>query len=284
MQDLAYLRHLTFGQYLPRRSFVHSLDPRTKILATGALAVAISVNASYIGNALLLAAALGLAILSRVSPSKVLAGLRPAVPFIIYFSALQALFFDSPFGPTTDPVTLLDWGPFTVTTAGIRLVIVSILRLLELWILTSLLTNTTDTSALARGTESLLRPFSALGLPGHDVALVFTMSLRFLPVFALSLEDTLKAQLSRGVTWHSGRLAFIRNVRRVASLMVPLFADAIRRAQELAAAMEARCYVGDGRGRTHLLTLTFRPRDWFSLIGVIAVSAALTLARNQFPW
>ena len=283
MHSFAYLRHITLGQYLPRDSWVHSLDPRTKLLGLAFLALAITVNASYTANALLLAITFALAFLSRIHPLYIPSALRPAVPFILFFAAIQALFFDSPYGPTIDPRLLWHWGPFTVTDAGIRLVIVSVLRLVELWLLTSLLTNTTPISTLARGVESLLRPLSALGFPGHELALVFTLSLRFLPVFALELEDTIKAQLSRGARWEYGRLALIRNARRVAALLVPLFADALRRAEDLAVAMEARCYVG-GRGRTHLLSLRMHSGDYLALAAVALSSMCLILLRNRFPW
>jgi energy-coupling factor transport system permease protein len=280
MQDFAYLRHITLGQYLPRDSVVHALDPRVKLLFTATLAIAISVNASYTANAALLAALFALALLSLVDPLYILSSLKPAVPLIIMFAAVQALFFDGPYGPTTVPRLLWAWGPFEVSTAGVRLVVISILRLLELWLLTSLLTNTTPTSTLARGIESLLRPLSAAGFPGHELALVFTLALRFLPVFALELEDALKAQVSRGAEWHSGRLSFIRNSRRVAG---PLFADALRRAEELATAMEARCYVG-GRGRTHMLALRFARADWLALVTGMSFAVLMLVCRNTFRW
>jgi len=283
MQDFAYLRHITLGQYLPRRSPIHALDPRTKLIGMAALALAISFSASYTANAILLAATFGLALLSRIAPLYILAGLRPATPFIVFFACVQGLFFTSPFGPTTHPRLLWDWGPFNVTDAGVRLVVVSILRLVELWLLTSLLTNTTPISSLARGLESLLMPLSSVGFPGHELAMVFTLSLRFLPVFAMELEDTIKAHMSRGAQWRTGRMAFIRNSRSIASLLVPLFADAVRRAEELADAMEARCYLG-GKGRTHLMTLRFTARDWAASLAVVIFSLTMILLRNTFTW
>ena len=283
MQELAYLRHITLGQYFPRDSVVHALDPRCKLVGVAALALAITLNASYIANVILLAAMFLLAVLSLIDPLYILAGLKPAIPFILFFAAIQAFFFSGPYGPTVHPQLLFSLGPFAVTDSGVRLVIISVLRLLELWLLTSLLTNTTPTSTLARGLESLLQPLSALGFPGHELALVFTLALRFLPVFALELEDAVKAQVSRGAQWHMGRFAFIRNSRRVAALLVPLFADALRRAEELATAMEARCYVG-GKGRTHLLTLRFRGSDWLALLVVLLFSGALIAGRNLFRW
>lgn len=283
MQDFAYLRHITLGQYLPRQSVVHTLDPRVKLLGLAALAVAITVNASYTANVVLLVATLVLALASRISPAIILRGLVPAVPVIVVFSAIQVLFFQGGFGPTTEPRAVLTWGALVITDAGIRAVIISLARLVQLWLLTSLLTNTTPISTLARGLESLLLPLSRLGFPGHELSLVFTVALRFVPVFALELEDVMKAQVARGVEWHAGRLAFVRNARRVASLLIPLFAAALRRAEELATAMEARCYTS-GRGRTHMLSLTFAARDWAALGLTLTFCAILVVARNWFAW
>lgn len=283
MQDFAYLRHITLGQYLPRQSVVHSLDPRVKLVGLLALAVAITVNASYTANVVLLAATFALAFASRISPVDILRGLWPAVPVIILFAAIQLVFYRGAFGPTTSPRALLTWGALTITDAGVRAVLVSLARLLQLWLLTSLLTNTSPISTLARGVESLLLPLSRFGFPGHELSLVFTVALRFVPVFALELEDVMKAQVARGVEWHAGRLAFVRNARRVASLLIPLFAAALRRAEELATAMEARCYTS-GRGRTHMLTLSFSWRDWAAMAVAIGFSAVMVVARNWFAW
>ena len=283
MQDFAYLRHITLGQYLPRQSIVHSLDPRVKLVGLAALALAITVNASYAANVILLAVTFGLALASRISPLDILRGLAPAAPVIVVFAAIQVVFFRGGYGPTTHPRPVMTWGALVITDAGIRAVIVSLARLVQLWLLTSLLTNTTPISTLARGVEVLLRPLSRLGFPGHELSLVFTVALRFLPVFALELEDVMKAQVSRGVEWHAGRFAFVRNARRVASLLIPLFAAALRRAEELATAMEARCYTS-GRGRTHMLTLSFSRRDWGALALTVVFSAGLVVARNWFAW
>ncbi|MHB0875080.1 MAG: energy-coupling factor transporter transmembrane component T family protein [Anaerolineae bacterium] len=283
MQDFAYLRHLTLGQYLPRQSVIHALDPRVKLIGLAALAVAITVNASYTANVVLLAATLALAVGARISPLSILRGLAPAAPVIVLFAAIQVVFYRSGYGPTTVPRPVLTWGPLVITDAGIRAVIISLARLVQLWLLTSLLTNTTPISTLARGVEALLQPLSRLGFPGHELSLVFTVALRFLPVFALELEDVMKAQVSRGVDWQVGRLAFIRNSRRVASLLIPLFAAALRRAEELATAMEARCYTS-GRGRTHMLALSFRGSDWFALALTLLFSVIFVVARNWFAW
>jgi energy-coupling factor transport system permease protein len=283
MQELAFLRHLTLGQYLPRESFVHRLDPRTKLLGLGLLALAVSTSASYAANILLLGFSFLVSAASRINPGQVLRGLKPAWPLILFFAAIQAAFYDAPFGPTRYVRVLLEWGPFTLTNAGLRVVVVSIMRLVVLWMLTTLLTNTTTISELARGAERLLEPFGRFGLPAYELSLVFTLALRFVPVFATELEDALKARIVRGAPWRHGRFALLRNAHQIASLLVPLFADALRRADELANAMAARCYVS-GAGRTHLLALRFRRADWLSLGLVAAVSLTLIALRNAFAW
>jgi len=265
------LRHVTIGQYIPTGSAIHRLDPRTKLVAFSLLVLAVILATTYSNNILLLLLVLVLVQLARLPMRYILSAVTPALPIIIVLALLQLLFYGSgsPDHPGASQL-LLAWGPLRISTAGLRMVVVSLLRFLDLLFLTSLLTNTTTTSALTYGTESLLRPLSAIGLPGHEIALVGAIALRFVPILGEQLEAIMLSQASRGVSLEGrGRLRFIANARRLANLIVPLFVDAYRRSEEMVLAMQARCYRG-GKGRTHLVELVLVCAD-YAAMGLVAV-------------
>ena len=274
------LRHISIGQYLPTGSYVHRVDSRIKLGVALLVVVCVAVAGSYTANLLLLLAILGLVALSRLSLGYVLAGLRPALPVIAVLAFFQLLV-----GRVgADEPLLISWGFLKITSGGIRLVLVSLSRFVVLLCVTSLLTSTTTTSELTHGIESVLRPFSRAGLPGHELALVGAIALRFLPILGEQLESIMQAQASRGAdVGTGGRLAFVRNARRVAAVIVPLFVDAYRRAEEMTLAMRARCY-GGGRGRTRLVALSLGRRDYFALgIAVLCTVVILTIESSLLP-
>lgn len=285
MQDFAFLRHVTIGQYLPGDSLVHRLDPRAKITLVLLLSIAITVNTSYLANIVLLGICLGLIGAAHVSLKYVLGGVRPALPLIIILAILQLLFYgNAPVATALPNVLLVAWGPVQITTHGIQLVMVSLLRFVDLMILASILTNTTPMAYLTYGIEDMLRPFSRLGLPAYDISLIGTIALRFVPILAEELEAIMKAQASRGADLGTGgRLQFVRTTRNLLALIVPLFLQAFRRAEDLIVAMEARCYAG-GRGRTRLVQLHLAPADVLMLVATALVSAALVAYRSRFPF
>ena len=175
---------------------------------------------------------------------------------------------------------LLSWGFLRISTEAVRMVIVSLMRFLDLLFLTSLLTNTTPSSGLIYGAESLMRPLSAIGLPGHEVALIGAIALRFLPILGEQLESIMQAQASRGVSHQAqGRFRMIRNARQLATLIIPLFVEAYRRSEELMLAMQARCYQG-GKGRTHLVAPQLVPSDYAAVIGSGLVLAAVVILQR----
>jgi len=158
-----------------------------------------------------------------------------------------------------------------ITDAAVRVVIVSLMRFVDLLFLTSLLTNTTTTSALTHGIESLLRPLSAIGLPGHELAMVGSIALRFVPILGEELESITQAQASRGVRpAKASRLRFIDTARHTATLIIPLFVDVFRRAEEMTLAMQARCYRG-GKGRTQLVQYRLTGIDYGACGAVLAI-------------
>jgi len=284
MEDFELLRYVTVGQYLPGDSLVHRLDPRTKLSVFLFLVLAVTFSTSYTANGILVTATLLLVLLAGVPLGYILGGLKPAVPLIVILAVLQLLFYGEAYTPYgLENRTLFQWGWIHVTNGSVQLVVVSMLRFVELLFLTSLLTNTTPLTDLTHGLEAMLRPFRRFGLPSHELSLVATIALRFVPLLAEQLEIIMKAQASRGADIaYGGRLGFVRTARQVAVLIVPLFVDAFRRAEDLILAMQARCYVG-GRGRSSYVRLKFARVDAGAYLVGGLFSLAILALRNTFP-
>jgi energy-coupling factor transport system permease protein len=280
------LRHASIGRYLPADSPVHRADPRTKLIGLGLLVIAVVAVTSYSANLALLAVVVGLVRLARLPVRYLLAGVKPALPIILVLSVMQLFFYS---GPDAETNVWLSWGVLRISAGGVRLVVVSLLRFVDLILLTSLLTNTTTTSALTYGLERLLSPLDAVGLPGHELSLVGSIALRFVPIMGEQIESILRAQASRGVSLallqrrgHS-RWQLVRNTRRMAALVVPLFVDAYRRADEIALAMQARCYHG-GRARTHLIAYHLHRLDYMMIAASALLCACLMLMQYLARW
>ncbi len=265
------LRYVSIGHYVPTDSPVHRLDPRTKLLAAGLVIIGVVFTSRYVGNLILIALVFGLLHLSRVPLRYAFAPIRPALPIILVLSLFQVLFYRDPTGLER---VLLSWGWLQISTGNIRIVLISWMRLIELIMLTSLVTGTTPIGALNFGLEWLLHPLERLHLPGHDLAMAGAIALRFLPILGEQMESIMMAQASRGLAQSSGRWNLLQNAQRVATLLIPLFVDAFRRAEELALAMQARCYRG-GRGRTRLILYQFR---WWDYVALVAIGLFIGLA------
>ncbi len=276
MQNFELLRNVTIGQYIPTGSPIHRLDPRAKILAAGMLVLAVSFNGSIIANAVFLALVLGVTLVARISLRYMLRGLLLALPVIVFIFVMQALFlgWNEPAG-----AVYFQWGWVRITRNSMHLISISVLRIIAFIFLTSLVTMTSTTTELTHGVELLLEPLRRVGVPSHELALILTIALRFVPTLAEEVERIMKAQASRGAEfgvqrlWRPDRLA-----RAYLPLLVPLFLSAFRRAEELVLAMEARCYVS-GSGRTRYVVLRARPVDY----AVVAGAAAFTLWMIFYP-
>ena len=276
MSEISAFRHVTIGQYLPYGSLVHRFDPRAKLVMFALLVATVTFADSYTASLLLLAVLLGITHLSRVPLRYALQGLRPALPWIAIFATLQLLFYKGQAGGQECQI-LWSWGFIDITTCSVRLVALMVPRLLEFMILISLLTLTTSTTELTHGLERLLSPLKRLRFPAHELALVFTIALRFAPTFAQELEKIMKAQASRGADFgEQGRLRFIQRTRNTLPLMVPLFLNALRRAEDLSLAMEARGYMG-GSGRTSFVQLKAAPQDYVAVVLVCCFCAFILL-------
>ncbi|MDE3087873.1 MAG: energy-coupling factor transporter transmembrane protein EcfT [Chloroflexota bacterium] len=282
MEEFEISRNITIGQYLALGSFVHKMDPRVKLLSFALLVAAITFSATYTANAILLVVVFALVPLSKVPIRYAVSGLKPAIPIVLLLAGLQIFFYTSAFAGGQNCASFFRWGPIDSNTCGVQLAIVSAARFIELLVLTSLLTFSTTITELTRGTEQLLAPLQRFNFPAHELALTMTIALRFVPTFAEELERIMKAQVSRGADLGGqGRLRFIQQTRALLPLIVPLFLSALRRAEELILAMEARCYVG-GKGRTHFLEFTTKPSDWIAFAAVIAFAVAVLFVPFRF--
>ncbi len=285
MEDFEFLRNITIGQYLPGDSIVHRLDPRAKILIFLFIILAITFSISYSANIVLVLVTLFMVLLAGISLRYIFSGIKPALSLIIVLAILQLLFYGDAFMPYgVAPRTLFKWGWIHITNGSVQLVIVSTMRFVELLFLTSLLTNTTTLTNITHGIESLLRPFSKIGVPAHELSLVATIALRFVPLLGEQLEVIMKAQASRGAdVAHKGKLQFVTTARQVSVLIVPLFIDAFRRAEDLILAMQARCYIG-GRGRSSFIRLKFAGTDYVACALGLLFSVAILVFHDYFPF
>lgn len=254
---------ITLGQFVPGDSAVHRLDPRTKILAMIAYIVLVFLVQSMAAFAVpFLFVALAL-LLSGVPLSYVWSSLKP-MRWLIAFMFLINLFF------TQGERVLFSWWIVRVTAEGVRQAVFISLRLILLVAGTSLLTLTTSPIALTDGLERLLKPLARIRFPAHELAMMMTIALRFIPTLLEETDRIRKAQMARGADFESGGL--IARARAMVPILVPLFVSAFRRADELAMAMESRCYHG-GEGRTRMRELRLARRDLYAA-GTVALFLA----------
>lgn len=259
--------NITLGQYFPGDSPVHKLDPRTKILLGGVYITLIFLIQSLLGYlAAFLFVALG-AVLSGIQVRYLLKGLKPIL-FIIIFTLVVNMLF------TSSGTIYFRWQFITISEDGIRLAVFMALRLIFLILGTQVMLLTTSPLALTDGIETLLNPLKRIKLPVHELAMMMTIALRFIPTLLEETDKIMKAQASRGADFESGNI--LKRARNMVPLLVPLFVSAFRRADELAMAMEARCYKG-GTGRTRMKVLKFKLVDLWAAFVMLALAAAIVL-------
>ena len=253
------LTDITLGQFFPANSPIHSLDPRIKIILTLVFIIAIFFVESLWG---FLAVGIYVAIavlLSTIKFRVVIKGIKPIL-FLVIFTGLINLFM-------TDGKVIalggipLKIGFLKITFEGVHSAVVMSLRLVFLVMGTSILTLTTSPIILTDGVEKLLSPFSKIGVPAHELAMMMTIALRFIPTLLEETDKIMKAQMARGADFESGNI--LNRAKALIPILVPLFISSFRRADELAVAMECRCYRG-GKGRTRLHQLKTGSNDWFA--------------------
>lgn len=248
------IRDITIGQYYPTASPIHKLDPRTKILVTFAYIIGLFFINHFIGYAFVALCFYGAVKASKVPLKFMLKGLK-SIMFILLFTVVLNIFF------TTTGNVLWSWGILTITDEGLRIAAMMGIRLVLLIVGSSLLTLTTSPIELTDGIESLLSPFRKIGVPAHEIAMMMSIALRFIPILLEETDKIMKAQMARGADFESGNI--IQRAKAMIPIMVPLFISAFRRAEELAMAMEARCYRG-GVGRTRLNSLKYKKGDFIA--------------------
>ena len=266
------LKDITLGQFFPGDTFIHRLDPRTKLIAVILYIVALF-NAKGVVTYAIVAALLALCIIvSRVPFRSLTRGLKP-IYIIVAFTAIMNLFFTSgtPLGT--------GWLLSHITQEGLRSAIYMILRIVMLIMGTFLLTYTTSPIRLTDGLEDLLGPLKKLGVPVHELAMMMSIALRFIPTLIEETDKIMSAQRARGADFESGNL--LQRAKALIPLLVPLFVSAFRRADELATAMECRCYHG-GEGRTKLHVLRYETRDYLTLAFYAALCAAMIALKKFF--
>ncbi len=265
------MKNITLGQYYPADSVVHRLDPRVKIVLLIAFVVAVFLVPDLFGFVFVVLY-LGLSCrLSRLPVRLLIKSIKP-LRFILIFTFVLNLFF------TGGKTELLNLGFAVLTREGLLNAIRYSLRLVFLVLGSSLLTLTTQPVTLTDGLERLLSPLKVIRFPAHEMAMMMTIALRFIPTLLEEADKIMKAQSARGSDFETGRL--IQRVKAMVPLLVPLFVSAFRRAGDLAMAMEARCYHG-GEGRTRLHILKMQKNDWIA-IGVTALLIVLIVLEGRF--
>ncbi len=261
------LKNITLGQYYPADSFVHRLDPRIKIVLTIALIVGVMLCKSLIGYALVLIYLMLCTKLSTVPFGMLLKGLKP-LRFIVILTFILNLFF------TQGGDVLFTIWFITITKQGLTIAVHYSLRLIFLVMATSIMTLTTSPISLADGIELLLSPLKVIHFPAHELAMIMTIALRFIPTLLEETDKIMKAQMARGADFESGNL--LARAKAMVPLLVPLFVSAFRRATELAMAMEARCYHG-GANRTRLRVLRLTKYDLYASLSMVLLLALIVL-------
>ena len=265
------LKDITLGQYFPGDTLAHRLDPRTKLLATVLYIIAIFLAKGPIAYGVLILTLIVSVRISKVGARALFRGLK-TVLFIIAFTAVLNLFY-------TPGTVIPQFWIFHVTREGVITAIAMMLRISLLIMGTFLLTYTTSPIRLTDGLESLLGPLKKLGVPVHELAMMMSIALRFIPTLIEETDKIMSAQRARGADFESGNL--LQRAKALIPLLVPLFVSAFRRADELATAMECRCYHG-GEGRTKLHVLRYETRDYLTLAFYAALCAAMIALKKFF--
>lgn len=258
---------ITIGQMYPSNSVVHRLDARFKIVFTILFVVLLFISSTPYAIALNILFVVMSYIISKIPFKMLLKTLKPVVPIIVFMTFFNILFYG---GQTV----LLKWWIFKITKEGIITAVYMILRITLIIAGTSLLTYTTSSMELTDALESLLSPLKKIKLPVHELAMMMTIALRFIPTLIEETQKIMSAQKARGADFESGNI--LKRAKALMPILIPLFISAIKRAGELATAMESRCY-HNGIGRTRLKVLKSSRKDYVALVVMVALSVAVVL-------
>lgn len=269
------LKDITLGQFFPGKSVLHKLDPRIKLIACIAYIVGIFLCKSVVSYAVLIAATVFLMVISQLPVKTVLKGIKPIV-FIILFTAVLNIFWHS------GEMVLFSFWRITVYREGVISAVYMVVRIISLVIGTSIiLTYTTSPIALTDAIERLLSPLRVIKVPVHEFAMMMTIALRFIPTLIEETDKIMNAQKARGSDFSTGSL--VSRAKALVPVLVPLFISSFRRADELAVAMECRCYRG-GKGRTRMTQLHLAARDFIFMFCIAAFIAVVILINRFLPF
>ena len=267
------IRDITLGQYYPGESWVHKLDPRVKIIATLLFIIELFIVNDFIGFAISAVVLAVLIAVSGVPLSFILRGLKPILIILLFTFALNIFMISGE--------VIWSWWILKITKEGIRTAVFMAIRLILLIIGSSMLTLCTRPLSLTDGIERLLSPFKAIGLPAHEIAMMMTIALRFIPTLLEETDKIMKAQQARGADFESGSI--LQRVKSLIPILVPLFVSAFRIANDLAMAMEARGYRG-GDGRTKMKPLIYKKRDHITYLVLVIYLICIVAVGKIVPF
>ncbi|BBF44415.1 transmembrane component of general energizing module of ECF transporters [Lachnospiraceae bacterium KM106-2] len=268
------IRDMTIGQYYPAESVIHRLDPRVKLLGTLLYIISLFLFNSFWGY-LIIILFLGSVIKASKVPFKFMVKGLKAIVVLLLFTVIFNLFL------TPGEHVLVSWWIFTITEEGLHSAIFMGLRIVFLIVGSSLMTFTTTPNNLTDGLESGLGPLKVLHVPVHEIAMMMSIALRFIPILLEETDKIMKAQMARGANFEEGNL--IQKAKSLVPLLVPLFVSAFRRADDLAMAMEARCYHG-GANRTKMKPLKYQARDRWGYVILVSYIGLLVGLNIFVPW
>ena len=266
------MKDITLGQYFPGSSLLHRLDPRMKLVLTLLFIVLVFLPQNWWGLLAVLVFLVLVVALSRLPARLLWRSVKPVLFLVLFTAVLNMLYVHT-------GTTLVQWGFIHVTTGGLQNAAFIAVRILCLIAGSSLLTYTTTPTALTDGIEQLLSPLKWIKINPHELAMMMTIALRFIPTLMEETDKIMSAQKARGADLESGGL--LQRVRALVPILIPLFVSSFRRAYDLAMALECRCYQG-GEGRTRMKQLRTAPRDWLSLAVYAAVAAGLVVLNGLF--
>ena len=261
------IRDITIGQYYPAKSVLHRLDPRVKLVSTLLYLISLFLVKNVWGYVVATVFLIAVIRLSKVPFSYIVRGLKPII-MLLMITVIFNLFL------TRSGDVLFSWWIFTVTEGGLKTAVFMAIRLIYLIIGSSLMTFTTTPNELTDGIETLLKPLNKIHVPVHEIAMMMSIALRFIPILLEETDKIMKAQIARGADLESGNM--IQKAKSMIPILVPLFVSAFRRANDLAMAMEARCYRG-GEGRTKRKPLHYQSVDWKAYVFVVVYLVAVII-------
>ena len=262
------IRDITLGQFYPTDSIIHRLDPRVKLFATLVFVIELFIARDLITFSCMTVVLLGMIILCKVPISFMVKGLR-AILMLLTIAGIFNIFL-------TPGEVIWSYGILSISKLGVKNALIMVFRMVYLIIGTSILTLSTTPNSLTEGLERSLRFLNTFGIPVHELAMMMSIALRFIPILMEETDKIMKAQQSRGADFENGNI--VKRAKSLVPILVPLFVSSFRRANELAMAMEARCYHG-GEGRTKMYPLKYKRRDAIAYIFLIASLVVMIVLR-----